>query len=423
MRNVFLCFLGLGSYNKEKGTYEYKPASYSYEGKTSKKTEFVQVAELELQNTEFDRIIVVATGKSREYNLDKLIKEIDREYVLIEIEEDMSSKGQWKWFEKILLEIQHGDCLYIDLTHGFRLIPIIVSTALNFLQVAKQITLKRVFYGAYEEKKEIIPIIDLSEFYQINRWADAVSRLVENADARKLAELSSDDSIQHYENLNDVVLVKSFNDLTDSIRNVDVNNISEKTNSALKLIEKKKNEAGITGNILLDLVIDKFTMLSTEEPLSGLYDRKYFEIQLKIVEVLLRHRLYMQAFTVMREHIGSLGMISQVNKKYSNADGRKKRHLADLFIHMLCYERESWSFDDVKMEKINKYLIHLYDKLENSHILKRLSDLTKNLTDYRNGFDHAWTSKKESYNDIEIKADAFYKELESITENIWDTLN
>ncbi|MDM8537381.1 TIGR02221 family CRISPR-associated protein [Desulfobacterales bacterium HSG17] len=313
MRKVYMSFLGLGFFDKEKKEYRYTPTTYELNNAVSKETEFVQVAEMELLNAkEFDLVLIIATEKSYKThfsNLEMQMKNFEVYPVHLEIDEKMDSKSQWQWFEKILCYIEIGDELTVDLTHGYRSVPIVFSAAINFLQKAKNIKINAVYYGAFEANRGSAPIIDMKDFYNINEWAESVTRLVEDADARKMAEVAGKASEIQMGELNDPEVIETFENLTNTIRNVDVNNVAEKAEKAIELIREKKKHASETGKILLDLVIDKFVCLTTGEPVSGMYDKAYFNIQLKIIRLLLDHRLYMQAYTVMRELIGSIGMI------------------------------------------------------------------------------------------------------------------
>jgi CRISPR-associated DxTHG motif protein len=191
MAKVYLSFLGLGFKNHKTGQYKYDSTIYELNGKKSKETEFVQVAEIGILGvSNFDKIMIVVTQKSYNAHFNNIKHQLcelgANNIISLIIEENMSASGQWKWFEQILEHIYYDDELTIDLTHGYRSIPIVFSTAVNFLQKAKNITLKAVYYGAYEKNKKLVPIIDMKDFYIINEWAEAVSRLVEDADARKL---------------------------------------------------------------------------------------------------------------------------------------------------------------------------------------------------------------------------------------------
>jgi len=425
MASVFLSFLGLGSFKKEKGKYEYDQTIYELSGQKSKETEFVQVAEIEILGAErFDKIVIVATQKSYDSHFANLRRQLTRtgaENILhVIIGEDMSSEGQWEWLERILNFIDYGDQLTVDLTHGYRSIPIVFSAAINFLQKAKNVTLQSVHYGAYDKAKDLgfAPIVDMKDFYIINEWADAVSRLVEEADARKMAEVAEKTSSFQAGELNDEEIVRTFQELTDTVRNVDVNNVGEKANAALRLIETKEKEASTTGKILLKLIMDKFTSITTEEPMSGEYDKAYFMLQLEIIRLLLEHKLFMQAYTVMREFIGSIGMIEIEKAKVKSSKGRKKRwRFAEVFVNMIKIPEKKWDFKD-RAEKDRIKLMPYYEKLKSIEIESILREFAEDLSDYRNGFDHAWTLKGQAPEDVEEKGKGFFKKLNEVIQRL-----
>jgi len=413
MRKIYMSFLGLGA-KKGDVILGYNPARYHINGKeASKPYEFVQIAEVEIIGGDyFDRVFIIVTPESKAAHFEKLEKEMlslgVKEVISIDIENDLEPESQWKWFEQVLTSIDSGDELTIDLTHGFRIGPIVISTAINFLQKSKNISLKHVWYGAYEKDNEKPPIIDMKDFYIINEWADAVSRLVEDADARKLGNVASSGNIPDFQlgNLGDAHMVDAFKVLTDAVRNVEIHKIGEKASSALALIKKKMSTASTTGKILLDLVNDKFAILASGEPASGKYDLKYFDLQLEIIKVLIEHKLFMQAYTVMREFIGSIGIIKIEKANISNKTGRRQRRKADIFVNMLQFDE----WDRIDQEDIQQ-LQPFYNELETIRVIKILKDFCKELVDYRNGFDHAWTGKAKAYDNIEKKAYDFFSKL------------
>ncbi|MCD6307097.1 MAG: TIGR02221 family CRISPR-associated protein [Deltaproteobacteria bacterium] len=418
MGKVYLSFLGLGKKNSSKDNYEYEPAVYELNGRMSRETQFVQVAELELLGIRtFERIIIVATKKSYDTHFDNLRRQLGEgspEQVLpIIISEDMSPEGQWKWFDRILTHIGPGDELTIDLTHGYRSVPIVFSAAINFLYKARDIRLKAVYYGAFDKKWELgyAPVVDMKDFYSINEWAEAVSRLVEDADARKLAAVSERTPEFQVAELNDPHLVGAFTDLTDAIRNVDINRIETKANAAMKLIENRRQSASATGGLLLDLVVDKFASLSSAGPPSGLYDLSYFTLQLKIIQMLLDHKLYMQAYTVMREFMGSIGMIGVKKARVNSSDGRGRRKMfADVFVNMLQFEESKWHFDG-RADEAKTKLMPFYERLKETGVAAALRAFANDLAAYRNGFDHAWTTKSGVFPDTATKGAYFLDEL------------
>lgn len=404
MRNVYLSFLGLGSYNKDTGTYFYNKTVYELDGKQSGETEFVQVAEMQLlDGPSFDRVFIAATETSKKEHFENLSSQMSALGVTpvpIILTEEMDGPGQWEWFETILAYIEKDDQLTIDLTHGYRSIPIIFSTAINFLQKSKNIRLNAVYYGAFDKNRKLVPIVDMKAFYVINEWADAVSRLVDDADARKLAAVAGETSEFQVGELNDPHVIAVFEDLTNTVRNVDVNNVAKKANAALDLIREKKKSPSITGKMLLDLVIDKFVALTTDDPPSGRYDLPYFQVQINIIELLLEHKLYMQAYTVMREFVASMSGIAISKVTMTGKKGTEKRRVyGDAFAAMVTASEERWNFG-TNQGAVDK-LMPFYVRLKDVGIEPILRSFMPALGKYRNGFDHAWTARSGALPDIE----------------------
>ena len=426
MANIYLSFLGLGSFNKEANAFQYIPTVYELKKRGSNKTEFVQVAEIELiGSSHFDKVLIISTEQSHATHFENLRQNLmdigvqKDKIVNLHIDDNMSPESQWEWFEKILNQITNGDRLTMDLTHGFRASSIILSAAINFLQKAKNIQLEAVYYGAFEKNRKLAPIVDMKEFYIINEWAEGVSRLVEDADARKLGSVAEMSPVNFVPELNDEGIVKAFEDLTNCVRNVDVNNVTSKANVAIGLVKGKLKNATGTGKILLEAVFDKFVTLTTQEPVSGLYDFAYFKLQYEISKMLHEHKLFMQAYTVMRELIASIGMIEVEKAHISLKKGRAQRQQnAEVFLKMVEIPENKWKFPEPEFitKKKNsgnrcQELKPYYDKLNALGIVDELRSFVKKMTDYRNGFDHAWTGKNKSYDDVEKQSSIFLEKI------------
>lgn len=429
MRRVFLSFLGIGA-KKADNEFDYDPARYYFPecppqpGQEPPLTKFVQAGEIRLLGPErFDEIILVVTAKSRELHFENLAEELKGLGAprprFIEIEEDMSAAGQWRWFEKILDQIQSGDRLTVDLTHGYRAVPIVFSTAVSFLQRARKVVVEAVYYGAYERDRALSPIVDMRDFYIINEWADGVSRLVEDADARKLADLTREAPGFQVGPLNDPELVEKLNDLTNRIRNVDMHKVGEIAAKTLDILASSQAGGNAVGDLLLKLIQDKYADLAGPTPPTGRYDLAYFQGQLAYIELLLEHKLHMQAFTVMREVVGSIGLIENPKARTTNSEGRKQRNKADIFINMLQNEESAWDFDEKKKPMLES-LLPFYRKLEACGVLQVLKDekLLKSLLKYRNGFDHGWTALSESPDDIEAQGTHFREQLKRVVSEL-----
>jgi len=287
MRRVYFSYLGMGVIDKEKGNVGYQETVYELNGRRAPKTKFVQAAEIELLGADaFDRFLIAATEKSHQAHWEALEAQLAQKGVkaleCLLVDEDMGPENQWKWFEKIMARIEPDDALTIDMTHGYRAFSIVMSAAVHFLQKARNVDLKAVYYGAFDRNRALAPIVDLKDFFTINQWADAVTRLVDDADAGRLAQLAGETPDFQFGGLNDSDIIQAMQNLTDAVRNVDVNNISDIARLAVKRILEKKQTAARAEYILLDLMIDKFGRLSTDAPLSGKYDQDYFRMQSRL---------------------------------------------------------------------------------------------------------------------------------------------
>lgn len=413
MSKVFISFLGKSNYSLEK-----------YENGTLTETRYVQSAIAENHGGAFfDKIRILVTKDSYDKNWVLLKEELEKrltpdvDFQMVNISDDLIN-DQWKWFETILSLVDFNDEVWFDMTHGYRAFSIVLSAALSFIQKTKNIQLMAVYYGAYEAPGK--PIIDMKDFYQINQWADGVSDLIESADTSRLAKLSENASIDTFSALRDESLIRALNDLSHIIKNVDVNHIAEKADKALALIAEKRKTCSGADSQLLYLVTEKFSSLAQSCPPSGKYDFSYFSTQLAFIELLNRHGFYMQSFTVMRECIGSIGVLGAEEKhkrNMNNDDGRKGRRAAEVFLIMVQQKEEKWDFKEDGLI-FKDMLKPFYDTLVEKGIMEKLRSFIKILVDLRNGFDHCWTSagpkKRKLLEEVHINAEKCHKNLSEI---------
>ena len=414
MAKIFVSFVGTGPYYKAK--YCWKERSQMIIDVEFAQTAILKFIEEQTVTDEpVDRVIFFCTEKSSN-QLPKMEKEMRLHLQTVPdpfpqgllVPEDMTAANQWGWFEQLLENIDHGDTLIIDFTHGFRSVPIVFSSAIGFLRKAKEIKLAHALYAWWDrdDREKEHPIIDMRDFYVIDDWAEAVARLADDANARKIGELARTTQIEALQPLADDDLIRAFEEMTDCIRNVDVNNIGKKVGAALDRVERTRERVSGSARVMLDLVWKKFSNLAANEPSSGRYDCAYFDSQLAIINVLLEHRLFMQAFTAMREMVGSIGMAGltgKYNKQMANADGRKYRNrFAEVFVNMMQYAPGDWNFSD-QAETDRQALMPWFETLREIGAEQELRRIVKPMVLTRNGFDHAWTARAEA--DAEVAAD------------------
>lgn len=81
----------------------------------------------------------------------------------------------WDLFQTVVDIPQAGDRLVLDLTHGFRSMPLIGAVAASVAALTKGATIEGLIYGAFEQRDDagVTPVIDLTPFYTILKWQAA----------------------------------------------------------------------------------------------------------------------------------------------------------------------------------------------------------------------------------------------------------
>ena len=431
-QRIYISFLGVG---------DYQNAVYEWNDHQDAPSPYAQVAELSLLSkyeAPFERIIVLGTSESRSVNwepseknqggLQAALVKAGLEASFIEISSELSAKQQWQTFEKLLDLVGEGDHLTIDMTHGFRAVPVVFSSAMHFLHLTRGVKLEHVLYAMWErDEPGPFPIIDYAEFYTVGDWTDAVSRLVDDADAGKLARLAFEGSgLPLLGKVEAEALAEAMQALTDAVRNVEVQSVAHKAQEALELVAsaREQSQSG-AGRSLLDLVLNKFGSLAETAPLTGRYDADYFAVQLALAELLLEHRLYMQAYTAMREMMASIGLRYRPKIRYSNKKGRDARARADVFYNMLQFSehdpnpKKQWRFSGPSKIAVDK-MLPWYRALEAAGLVAGLRAVSHKVSKLRNGFDHAWTSKQGPPAELAQESQATFAQLKVLVQQAAD---
>lgn len=169
-KQVFISVLGTGYYNK---------CVYSHEATDFKSvpTRFIQEATIDFLHvekwSERDAVYIFTTPKAKTNNWDKSIQLRKRfpaaeaeEYIGLEqvladkhlkarvegvdICNGMNEAEMWQVFSTIYGKLEPGDRLYIDLTHGFRYLPMLVLVLCQYARLLKKVTVKSLTYGNFE---------------------------------------------------------------------------------------------------------------------------------------------------------------------------------------------------------------------------------------------------------------------------------
>lgn len=102
-------------------------------------------------------------------------------------------------FDRMAQEVGPGDELYLDITHGFRSLPMLALVLANFLRVAKGATVRAIYYGAFEDRDEHgsrTPVYDLAYLLELQEWTTATYGYVEYGFAAPLSKLATRQSTE-----------------------------------------------------------------------------------------------------------------------------------------------------------------------------------------------------------------------------------
>lgn len=159
--------------------------AYDFEGRTYTGHAF---AEALRQAVGFDQMLVFTTKAAAETTWPVIEALGDPRIHKVDIPDGRDTVELWGLFEALTGEVDPGDIVIFDITHGLRSIPFLIFLAAAYLKEARHVTIERILYGAYELGRPA-PVIDLSDFVGLLDWLTATDRFVGTGDGRDLARL------------------------------------------------------------------------------------------------------------------------------------------------------------------------------------------------------------------------------------------
>jgi CRISPR-associated protein Csx16 len=171
-------FLGLGRFDRDRREYVYDPTTYALSERQAETTPFVCRALCQLFAP--SEVVVLATERAESTHASAL-KEALRagdfpspEIVQIPMGENRTQL--WEQFELIKAQLRESDGpVMLDITHGFRSQPFFAAAVASFVRAVDDDPPDlRVCYAAFDPKKDVTQIWDLSEFVALLDWASAL---------------------------------------------------------------------------------------------------------------------------------------------------------------------------------------------------------------------------------------------------------
>lgn len=204
-RKVFISILGTGNY---------KPCSYRQGDFTSTETRFIQEATLDflrersewsptdaayifltptarISNWQAQPIDIYVSHEVKKYaGLEPTLNQMKLPFPVepVDISEGGDEEAIWSVFRSIYDRICEGDRLYIDITHSFRYLPMLLLVLTNYAKELKGAEVVSITYGNLDAKQ----LVDLGALIELQDWTVAAGEFLRNGRASGLAELTKE---------------------------------------------------------------------------------------------------------------------------------------------------------------------------------------------------------------------------------------
>lgn len=143
-----------------------------------------------------ERFLLAATAEACSGDACRRIGEVvgDR-FTLVEIPDGKNEMELWCVFEILSEAVPAGAEVILDVTHGFRSLPLLFYGVLTYLGVSRSVRVERIVYGAYDAREKgtdgvtRAPVFDLTVLADLQEWVHAVDAFRVRSDAERLVEL------------------------------------------------------------------------------------------------------------------------------------------------------------------------------------------------------------------------------------------
>lgn len=447
-RKVFLSVLGTGFYRK---------CVYQFNGVQSTSGRFIQASTLEILKTQEkwtsdDVVYILTTQKAKDVNwnpkdrkrkvqgsdneyeeyigLKDVLKDLDFPASIMEydIPDGKNENEMWEIFQIIFKLLHDKDELYLDLTHSFRYLPMLLLVLGNYSKFLKDIKLKSITYGNYEARDletNVAPIMDLLPLAMLQDWTNASANYLENGRADQLSSLTREKLqplLREYKGKNlNVSNLKKFTD-----------NLCDFTNELLvcrgkdiyeaqtihKLLKSKDNMTEVVlapMEPLIDEIVSSVKELDNSNPAENGFAAARWCYE---------HRLFQQSITLLQESVATAFC-----QKYG-LDIMDKRGLINSAFAIVkngfVHQPSKWKVDKKSEDEDRRILQYLVATPE----INDLSNLFDECSQIRNDYNHAgWRSNAQSakklINQIGEILDSFEKRIcdLSFSKNIGEMKN
>ncbi|AXJ02449.1 CRISPR-associated protein, TM1812 family [Cyclonatronum proteinivorum] len=313
-----------------------------------------------------EKHFIFATSLAKEKHEQGLLGRGFSQDEFVQISDGKTEAELWEIFSSIV-ETVPSDCrLVIDVTHGFRIQPMVALAVVVFLRFHKNISVEAILYGLYDHKNEENEVLDITSFLDIIDWTFGIRRLMEKGDASDLAGILSNFHRRSYlrNEAYKATGLSNFGNYLNGImsamavvRPYDV--ISEASRSASMTEELKRDIENMPHTQPLGLFADQILQKLSEyaAPLadvSDLYSTKGIKSQLEIIDHYISVAQYQQALTLINELLIGFGLVLHVE---DSMDLEKRKEMSYRLNAIrkgsFIAKAETWEYELVEILKLS----------------------------------------------------------------------
>ena len=309
----------------------------------------------------------VDNGNREQYEgLETRLKSLNYNFNLssVKIPEGFSENEIWEIFQKVFDEIEEESEIYFDITHAFRSIPMLVMVLINYAKLLKNVTIKGIYYGAFEKlgpaylvkdkpvEERFAPVLDLVPFSQLQDWTNATQTFLKSGRVNDILNLLGEgEDIDKLQDFTGDIITNRGLEILDGRKVSDLKNYLKNFNPGIVPFKEIKNK-----------INDKLKPFK-----QGSEDNGF-----KAVEFCIEHGLIQQGITLLQESIVTKVMYITGER---SKDVIKSHHNRNVFTRALQNtregviienllnnrERENESKYSKKVKKINNWLDKIFD--------------------------------------------------------------
>ena len=379
------------------GKDNHQKATYYFEEKKEEKKEYFNTFPLLIEKFSNDyKIVPLHTKEAKSVN-EKVLQKSDITFANFEekyfIDDD---KNFTKLFNIINSAIEEYDELIIDVSHGFRHLPILMVVDLiiqNFQDTSK---IKQIFFAKEIVQYKEYEIIDLKEYLDLANISFVLTTFEKNY------TVASHIKSEKYKKL-----LKELNDFSNDLMALNIGNLKKTANELI--IELDKIE---------EISIEKqaLKLKETVQQLSNFENNDLYFYYYQLSKTLFEKNYILLSLTLLYEST-VLFIVFSIEKKnneiYKKLENHFKNKFSEKYIYQLGDLLKNLHRNFVDNNKINRNLLNEkeYLLLQNSYKSLNIQKLSKDINDKRNNLAHANSIK--SFQDISQEVSKLIFQYES----------